>query len=67
MSDLMKRILADKLKTRKELAGLPFDEKLAIMEKIRQRSALLAENSLRQQNPPALAPNVQTEVEPESR
>ena len=52
MSDLMNRIVADKLKTRKELADLPFDEKLAIMEKIRQRSALLAENSLRQQKPP---------------
>jgi hypothetical protein len=52
MSDLMNRILADKLKTRKELAALPFDEKLTIIEKIRQRSALLAENSLRQDKPP---------------
>ena len=52
MSDLMDRILADKAKTRKELAALPFDEKLTIMEKIRERSALLAENSLRKQSFP---------------
>ena len=51
MSDLMDFILADKIKTRRELADLPFDEKLTIMEKIRERSALLAENSLRKKNP----------------
>jgi hypothetical protein len=55
MSDLMDKIMAGKAKTRKELARLPFDEKLAIMEKIRQRSALLEESSLRKQEPPATA------------
>ena len=53
MSDLMDKILADKAKTRKEPASLPFDKKLAMMEKIRRRSALLAENLLRKQKPPA--------------
>jgi hypothetical protein len=52
MSDLMKRILADKARTRKELADLPFDQKLTIMEKMRERSAMLAENPLRKATPP---------------
>jgi hypothetical protein len=47
MSELMDKILAGKLKTRRELAALPFDQKLEIMEKMRARSALLAENPLR--------------------
>lgn len=51
----MDKILADKAKTRKELADLPFDEKLTIMEKIRERSALLAENPLRKQSSPTTA------------
>ncbi|HEX4120487.1 MAG TPA: hypothetical protein VH619_07720 [Verrucomicrobiae bacterium] len=50
MSDMMNKILADKLKTRKELADLPFDEKLTIMEKLRERNAMLAENPLRRQS-----------------
>ena len=52
MSELMDKILADKVKTRKELADLPFDEKLTLMEKIRERSSLLAENPLRKQKAP---------------
>lgn len=52
MSELMNKILADKIKTRKQLAALPFEEKLAIMEKIRQRSTMLAESPLRKQMPP---------------
>ena len=55
MSELMDKILADKLATRKQLARLPFDEKLAIMEKIRSRSVLLAENSLRKPKSAPLA------------
>jgi len=47
MTELMAKMLADKLRARKELAGLPFDQKLEIMERIRERSALLAENPLR--------------------
>ena len=49
MSILMDKILADKVKTRKKLADLPFDEKLTIMERMRERNALLAENPLRNQ------------------
>jgi len=51
----MDKILAGKLKTRKELAALPFDKKLDLMEKIRERNALLAENPLRKQKPPTTA------------
>ena len=63
MSDFMDRILADKAKTRRELADLPFDEKLVIMEKLRQRNALLAENPLRRQNPPTDQPPQVSEVD----
>lgn len=52
MSELMKKILADKLKTRKSLARLPIEKKLAIMERMRDRNLLLATNSLR--NPPSM-------------
>jgi hypothetical protein len=47
MNDLMQRILADKLKTRKSLAALPFEQKLTILEKMRDRSSLIAGNVLR--------------------
>ena len=47
MSELMKKILADKLKTRKRLANLPFEQKLTLMEKMRDRGLLIAANSLR--------------------
>jgi hypothetical protein len=47
MSDLMKIILADKLKTRKRLAKLPIEQKLTMLEQMRDRSRLLAGNSLR--------------------
>jgi hypothetical protein len=47
MSELMKKILADKFKTRKRLANLPIEQKLTLMEKMRDRSRLLAANSLR--------------------
>ena len=43
----MEKILADKLKTRKHLAALSFEKKLVLMEKMRDRSLSLAENSLR--------------------
>jgi len=44
MTELMKRILAAKLKMGRELADLPFDQKLDLMEKIRERNQMLAEN-----------------------
>ena len=47
MSVAMEKILASKLKARKRLAALPFDRKLTLMEKMRDRSLLLAKNSLR--------------------
>lgn len=48
MTKLWKKLLAAKLARRKELAALPFSEKLALVEKMRDRSLLLASNPLRQ-------------------
>lgn len=42
MSKLMEKVLAGKLKTRKRLASLPFEQKLALLEKMRDRSRLIA-------------------------
>ena len=41
MSELIEKILADKLIERKRLVALPFDEKLTLMEKMRDRSLLI--------------------------
>lgn len=41
----MGKILVGKLKTRKRLAALPFDQKLTLMEMMRDRSLLIAANS----------------------
>ncbi|HEY5041869.1 MAG TPA: hypothetical protein VIK53_07685 [Verrucomicrobiae bacterium] len=49
MSALMEKILAGKRKARKRLAALPFERKLTLMEKMRDRSLLLAKNPLRTQ------------------
>ena len=57
MSELMDKILAAKARTRKELASLPFDQKLDLMEKMRERNAMLAKNPLRRQ-PQAAKPAV---------
>ena len=46
MSELLDKILAAKAQQRKELAKLPFDKKLDLMEKIRDRSRMLAESPL---------------------
>jgi hypothetical protein len=46
MSEMMDKILAAKLKMRRELADLPFDQKLDLMEKMRERQQMLAENPL---------------------
>ncbi len=43
----MEKILADKRKTRKRLAALPFEQKLTLLEKMRDRSLLIASTSLR--------------------
>lgn len=47
MSPLMKKMLEGKEARRKELAALSFEEKLALVEKMRDRSLLLASNPLR--------------------
>jgi len=46
MSELMEKVLADKRKARKRLATLPFEQKLILLEKMRDRNLLIA--SLRQ-------------------
>jgi hypothetical protein len=47
MSELMDKILAGKRASRKQLAALPFAQKLALVEKMRDRSLLIAASSLR--------------------
>ncbi len=49
MSDWMRRVLESKRQTRKRLASLPFSEKLVLLEKLRDRSLLIASSPLRQQ------------------
>ena len=51
MSDFMRRVLESKRETRKCLAALPFSEKLILLEKLRDRSVLLASTPLRQRQP----------------
>jgi hypothetical protein len=51
MSELMDRILAAKALEKKRLASLPFSEKVAILERLRERSLLIAKNKLRQKTP----------------
>ena len=43
----MRRVLESKRETRKRLAALPFSEKLILLEKLRDRSLLLASSPLR--------------------
>jgi len=50
MSDWMRRVLESKRESRKRLAGLPFSEKLILLEKLRDRSLLIASSPLRQQS-----------------
>jgi len=47
MTELMKKILAGKRESRKRLAALPFAEKLLLVEKMRNRSRLIASSPLR--------------------
>ncbi len=51
MSELMDKILTGKRASRKRLAALPFAEKLALVEKMRDRSRLIASSPLRQHSP----------------
>ena len=56
MTELMEKILAGKRESRKHLAGLPFAQKLALVEKMRDRSLLIASSSLRRQARRPIAP-----------
>ena len=47
MSEFMRRMLESKREARSRLAQLPFSEKLALLEKLRDRSLLIARNPLR--------------------
>ena len=50
MSELMEKLLADKVAERKRLVSLSFEEKLALLEKMRDRG-LLIKKSVRVQKP----------------
>jgi len=52
MSELMDRILAGKRESCQQLAALPFARKLELVEKMRDRSLLIASSSLRRQRQP---------------
>jgi hypothetical protein len=47
MSDHMRKVLESKRETRNRLAALPFSQKLVRLEKLRDRSSLIATSSLR--------------------
>ena len=48
MSPFMRKVLESKRQTRQRLAHLSFSEKLVLLEKLRDRSLLIANSSLRQ-------------------
>ena len=50
MSELMDKILAAKKRSRQQLAALPFTEKIRLVEMMRDRSLLIAQNPLRIQS-----------------
>ena len=47
MTEWMRRVLESKRQARKDWAALPFAEKLLLLEKLRDRSLLIASSSLR--------------------
>jgi hypothetical protein len=49
MSPFMRQVLESKRETRKRLAQLPFAQKLVLLEKLRDRSLLIAASPLRRQ------------------
>jgi len=51
MSSWMRRVLESKRATRKRLAALPLSEKLILLEKLRDRSLLIASSPLRRSHP----------------
>ncbi|GEM_PF-2379487 len=50
MKTEMERIAAAKATERKRLAGLPFAEKLKLLEQMRERSVMLGKHPLRRVN-----------------
>jgi len=47
MSEWMRKVLESKRQMRKQIATLPFSEKIKILEKLRDRSLAIASNPLR--------------------
>jgi hypothetical protein len=47
MSGWMRKVLESKRRMRKQIAELPFSEKIKILEKLRDRSLAIASNPLR--------------------
>lgn len=52
MSEWMRKVLESKRAMRDRLAALPFSEKLKLLEKLRERSLLIAQSPLRRQKHP---------------
>ena len=50
MSPFMRKVLESKRQTRQRLAHLPFPEKLVLLEKLRDRSLLIANSPLRRRH-----------------
>ncbi|MBI1748199.1 MAG: hypothetical protein HYR55_16675 [Acidobacteria bacterium] len=50
MNDWMRKVLESKRQMRKQIAALPFSEKIKIMEKLRDRSLAIASNPLRRKS-----------------
>jgi len=49
MTDWMRKILESKRALRKHLATRPFSEKIALLEKLRDRSLAIAKSNVRRQ------------------
>jgi hypothetical protein len=50
MTDFMRKVMDSKRKTRNRLAQLPFSQKLVLLERLRDRSLLIAASPLRRQH-----------------
>ena len=48
MTEWLRKVLESKQAERRRLQALPFSEKLKILEKLRQRSLIIAQSPLRQ-------------------
>ncbi|HEX5399939.1 MAG TPA: hypothetical protein VFY06_12920 [Verrucomicrobiae bacterium] len=49
MSELMEKLLAEKAAARKRLVTLPFEEKLTLLEKMRDRGLLIKKSTPKRQ------------------